>query len=503
VQQIAVSTSTNIYLTGGAVRDLISGMPIHDLDFTVEGNPLRIVREFEKSGAGIVEENEALRHVELLLPGDVDGSVAAARDEVYERPGTKPEIRWATIMEDLRRRDFSLNAIAISLNPASRGLLLDPTNGLADLEKREVRALSIHSFTNQPIRLLRITRYCARMGFKMEARTAEWFALALERGLDKSLDGEEVGNEVGQLAREERPVAILKAWEAHGLIGAIHPQLSRRRPDYDGLASLTKVREAIVGAGYRPQLLPPVAYYLLARLKQRERSTALHRMELAWKELERIVNLEREALKVLKLLKGRQTAEPLQAYHFLHQIPLDVLAFIQSQYRVPRVSAKIRNFLYKWKPLRISLPVAELESLGVPHGPKFDKILEDLFELQLAGKGRAPQERTKLLRKLAGIKPPPKKKVKVRKKRERREGEAPVLREKVAAGPAAATRDLPRPSPAQPLPPAPAEAITAVKAAQKPAGKRLKKPTAKQAEVSPKRPKGAAPVAQPARGKRR
>ncbi len=116
---------------------------------------MRVARELEKGGAHIVTEDEKLRHVELIFAGDVDGSIAAAREDVYARPGTRPEIRWSTIMEDLRRRDFSLNAIAISLNAASRGLLLDPTNGLADLEKREVRALSIHSFTNQPVRLLR------------------------------------------------------------------------------------------------------------------------------------------------------------------------------------------------------------------------------------------------------------------------------------------------------------------------------------------------------------
>src|SRR5574337_2098946 len=137
VPELAAEAGANIYLAGGAVRDLISGMPIRDLDFTMEGSPFRVARELEKGGARILFEDERLRQVELIFAGDVDGSIAAARDDVYHRPGTKPEIRWSTVMEDLRRRDFSLNSIAISLNPASRGLLLDPTNGLADLEKRE------------------------------------------------------------------------------------------------------------------------------------------------------------------------------------------------------------------------------------------------------------------------------------------------------------------------------------------------------------------------------
>ena len=142
----------------------------------------------------------------MVFAGDADGSISAARDDVYDSPGAKPEYRFAGIMEDLRRRDFSINAIAISLNAQSRGLLLDPTNGLADLERQEVRALSIHAFTNQPVRLLRALRYCARMGFKMESRTQEWFDLAMERGLDKNMEGADVGQElrVGLPRRESR-----------------------------------------------------------------------------------------------------------------------------------------------------------------------------------------------------------------------------------------------------------------------------------------------------------
>src|SRR5260370_17937058 len=113
-------------------------------------------------------------------------------------------------MEDLGRRDFSLNAIAISLNPASRGLLLDPTNGLSDIERAEVRALTIHSFTNQPVRLLRLLRFAARMGFKIEQRTQEWFDLAIERNLQHTIDPDAAGG-ADRAGPPEEPPPPLRA----------------------------------------------------------------------------------------------------------------------------------------------------------------------------------------------------------------------------------------------------------------------------------------------------
>ncbi len=424
VQELSRSQDVNVYLTGGAVRDLISGMPIRDLDFTVEGNPLRMVKELEKGGARVVSETEKLRHYELIFAGDVDGSISGAREDVYERPGAKPEYRFSSVMEDLRRRDFGVNAIAISLNTQSRGLLLDPMNGLADLEKQEIRSLSIHGFTNQPIRLMRILRYCARMGFKMEPRTQEWFDLAMQRDMQKNIEAEDVGHELRALAREDNPVATLKQWESHSLLALIHPSLQKRKPDYDSLNKLAKVRANLYSAGLRPRLQYPVTFYTLGRLKSREASATMRNMGFRSSEIEAVANLVPEAQKVVKILKGRKTNAPKDAYFYVASLPAEMLAFIEVEMPNPRAVAKFRNYLQKWRPLRQSLPMAELDALGVARGPKFDKVIEQLFEMQLRGKGKLPEERTKILRNLAGIKDEPKKVEKPEKKRKGQKGEA-------------------------------------------------------------------------------
>jgi tRNA nucleotidyltransferase (CCA-adding enzyme) len=417
VQELSRSQEINIYLTGGAIRDLISGQPIRDLDFTVEGNPVRMVRELEKGGAKVVWESEKLRHYEIIFAGDADGSISAARDDVYEKPGAKPDYRFAGIMEDLRRRDFSFNAIAISLNAQSRGLLLDPTNGLADLERQEVRALSIHAFTNSPVRLMRILRYCARMGSKMESRTQEWFELAMERKLYENIEGAEAGHEVRALAREDNPAATLKQWESRGLLAAIHPRLQKRRPDYDSLNKLTRVRSNYLSAGIRPRMHVAVTGYVLGRLKSRESAAALRNLEFRAAEIDAIDNLIPEAQKVLKVLKGRKTSAAREAYIYLQSLPPEMLVFIEVELPNPKAVSKIRNYIQKWRPIRLALPFAELDALGVARGPKFDKIIEQLFEMQLRGKARTPEDRTKALRNLAGIKDEPKKKEEKEKKK--------------------------------------------------------------------------------------
>ena len=417
VQELSAALGFNIYLTGGTVRDLITGASLRDLDFTVEGMPSKIARELEKGGAKILFEDEKLRQVEVLFAGDCEGSISAARDDHYVRPGTRPETRWSTIMEDLRRRDFSLNAIAISLNPASRGLLLDPTNGLSDIEHGEVRALTIHSFTNQPVRLLRALRFAARMGFKLESRTQEWFNLAIERELQKTITPEDAGHELRALAREERPHLTLREWDENDLMELVHPLLAKKHPDYDAISRLIKVRDELFMAGFRPRLATPMMLAILGRMKDRELSHVLSKLGFRSAEIQEIEEFPERVQEVQKELTGKKTKLAVDAYHYIEKLPLEVLAYLLAESNNSAAVSKIKAYLHKWRPIRQALPVVanELEAIGMARGLKFDQVIEQVFALQLNGRGKTPEERLKTLRKLSGIKEPPKKKEKEKK----------------------------------------------------------------------------------------
>ena len=158
VTEVARAHEMNIYLTGGAVRDIISGFIIRDLDFSVQGNALKLQKDFEKAGAVMEGTDEGTRTLLLLLPGNVRAEVTSARSERYDKPGKPAEITPGTIYDDMRRRDFTVNAMALSLNPGSRGLLSDPFNGMADIEAKVLRVLHNYAFYEEPSRLIRATR---------------------------------------------------------------------------------------------------------------------------------------------------------------------------------------------------------------------------------------------------------------------------------------------------------------------------------------------------------
>ena len=146
-------------------------------------------------------------------------------------------------------------------------------------------------------------------------------------------------------------------------------------------------------------------------------ATVLKNLNVPANEAAKVLHLPHEAKKLLQVLRGGKTKTPRDAYQVISQTPTELLAFMDAEFRNAKAAAKIRNYLQRWRPMRLSSPMAELDSLGVAHGPKFDKILEQFFELQLRGKVRSPEDVTKRLKQLAGIKDEPKKKLKEEKKK--------------------------------------------------------------------------------------
>src|SRR3989440_989919 len=271
VQDIARAAGMNIYLTGGAVRDIISGFSIRDLDFTVQGNPLKLQKELERAGAAISAADEDLKTVYLRLPGSVRAEISMARTEQYEKAGKPPIIAPATIAEDLRRRDFTTNAMALSLNVGSRGLLLDPFNGAADIEAKLLRVLHNYAFVEDPSRLIRATRFAARFHWPLEERTQARYQSAKENNYIEYITNRAIGYEIEQLAYEDDPVHIIKALEKEDWLKVLNPHWSTAKIDTAGLAQLSKLKQQMGEFGYSSiDTGPAVLHFLTRRLGSRD-----------------------------------------------------------------------------------------------------------------------------------------------------------------------------------------------------------------------------------------
>src|SRR6202049_3842073 len=291
VQDIARSAGMNIYLTGGAVRDIISGFPIRDLDFSVQGNPLKLQKELERAGVRIAGTDDELKTLYLGLPGNVRAEISSARIEHYEKAGKPPVISAATLIEDLRRRDFTVNAMALSLNPGSRGLLMDPFNGAADIEAKLLRVLHNYAFVEDPSRLIRATRFAARFHWPLEERTQARFESAKENNYIEYITHKAVGYEIEQLAYEDDPLNILKILEREGWLKVLNQHWTTAKVDSAGLSELLKTRQQMSELGYPTDPAAAVLYFLTSKLGDKdiaEMRRLIPRKDLveAWKGFE-------------------------------------------------------------------------------------------------------------------------------------------------------------------------------------------------------------------------
>jgi tRNA nucleotidyltransferase (CCA-adding enzyme) len=505
VTEVARSHQMNVYLTGGAVRDIISGFVIRDLDFSVQGNAVKLQKDFEKAGAVIESIDETTRTLMLLFPGNVRGEVTGTRSEKYEKPGKPAETTPGTIYDDMRRRDFTVNAMALSLNPGSRGLLSDPFNGMADIEAKVLRILHNYAFYEEPSRLIRATRLSARFHWALEERTQARYDAARENNYMENIADRAVGHEIEQLAHEEDPISVLKALEKEDWLKVLVPHLSVAKVDAAGMAQLFKVKQQMQELGMNPDASPIVMHFLTRKLGG---DVAGMQKQIPNKGfVERWRNLEDDTKEFAKHLAGKDLAQPSQIWKFLMQSRPEHVLFAAITSRPAVVEQKLKNFLTKWPQVKQKLPFAEMPEMRItPEHPDYKKIMDDAFFLLMDGKLRNHTEIVKYLEPYKPPEPPPPPPVRrgrAAKKEAAAPGEpgaAPKRRGRkpkaLTAAPAAGAPAIPAPGAA--VPPPPAEAKKEPEAKAKPAAAALAKAPApaktgaKAKEKPPAKPKPAA-----------
>ena len=392
VQAAAAPANVNLFLTGGAMRDMLSGNRIRDLDFVVEGNAIKVAKSIADRGtARIVATDEERKTADLVFASGVTAQIAMSRQEKVGRGG-KAQISPATIQDDLRRRDFTCNAIALSLNKASRGLLLDPLNGLADIEHKELRAASAYGFYDDPSRLLRMIRLSVRLGFAIEERTRMQVENAREAQVEQQIPARALSDELRRISGEDAPSEILTLLSETGLLKLFSPALEGAKLNLAGIQRLEKAAKMLPDdIKTRAARLGPFLYALTEKLSPKEKAALIKSTAMPKSDVDAWQKLEAKAKKLETALRSARIKKASQVYHLVNNAAPDEVLFLLYHSTFKPVQERLRNYFQKYLPqVQEILPEEWASVEGKPGTPKYNKAREDFVSHRLDRRVKKP-----------------------------------------------------------------------------------------------------------------
>jgi tRNA nucleotidyltransferase (CCA-adding enzyme) len=405
VGALADNLEVSVYAVGGFVRDLLLDRVNLDVDLTVEGDGISFADKLAEQLGGRIREHPKFQTA-LLIYTDAEGQeqrvdIATSRLEYYEYPGALPTVELSSIKMDLYRRDFTINALAIRLNTAYFGDLVDPFGAQRDMREKNIRILHSLSFVEDPTRVLRAVRFEKRFSFRIAPQSEKLIKNCLQLGLLRNLSGTRLFNELKHIFDEKNPLLCLERMEQLGILADIHPLL-RLSPSK---------KELIAGA---EEIL---SWYKLLFLKEIPENWIVYLLGLCtgikYVEmsdiLTRFIFSERAKTDFLRLREATRNAEnqlnqwlklpernPLLLYSILIRLPLEGILYIMAQSAFRSVKKEISHFLFRLRYLRLDINGLDILKFGAQRGPDIGIVLRRVLEAKVEGKVDSREEQLAL-----------------------------------------------------------------------------------------------------------
>ena len=421
VRAVARDAGLIVFLTGDAVRDLTSGHAVRDLEVAIHGNPLKLKKALEKQGAKLWGEDEVSHSLYLCFPGTVRVDLVSTQRVEYPKPG-KPVFHPASIQEDLRRRDFTANAMAISLNEGSYGLLMDPLNGAADIEARILRLVSNYGFLEEPALLIRATRLRARLGWDLDPRTQSRYENAKEEGVIEHLSAHARSQELEQIGHEDDGLKVLTALELEGWMKDLFPAWTVSKADPEKLKALHDLSAELQIQGVHANMSGPQMQLLTAKLPGKDLA-ALKKQLLRPGFVEEWNSLDTIASGFAKVLLAKANLTPSASFKLFTSYDPEAVLWLGFTSNAAAVKERYEQFLKVWPEARQRIPYAlMLEMRITPDLPTYNEIVQKVFLELIDGKLTTPEETRAFLEPHSPPAPPPQ--ITIKRSRARRGAEA-------------------------------------------------------------------------------
>jgi tRNA nucleotidyltransferase (CCA-adding enzyme) len=383
--QAAEALEFSAYLVGGSVRDLLRGQANLDFDLVIEGDGIIFARALAEKINAKVKTHQRFRTATVITEA-LKLDVATARTEYYDAPGALPNVEQSSIKKDLYRRDFTINTLAIALNPHSFGQLLDFFGGQTDIKDKAIKALHSLSFIEDPTRAFRAVRFAERFGYHISKHTAQLIKIAIKMEAFQNVTGGRIYDELKAILRETEPSQSVAALDKLGLLKPLHPNLrltaflkKTLAECYESLIwfRLLFTEEAL----NRSELFMAV---IASSLDNGHRQSLLSRLAAPHNAVNRILTNIDESQKALSALDNASSASKI--YHALHCLTLESILLAMGQANNQDVKKKISLFLTELRRVKITMTGDELKRLGFVPGPVYKKIFNALLDAKLDGR---------------------------------------------------------------------------------------------------------------------
>jgi len=386
VGAIAAYQGYHLYLVGGAVRDLLLERNTYDLDLVVEGDAVALARQ-----AANVTRKKLIVHPRFgtatlhFNAWHID--FARARSETYGRPGALPRVRPGSLADDLFRRDFTINAMAVRLNPGCFGELIDIYGGMADLEQGLIRILHEGSFIDDATRIWRALRYEQRLDFRFEEETFE--LLKRDLSMLDTISGDRLRHELELVLREEKPEKVLRRADELKILGRLHPMLKAD----DWLSAMFQRAREVVSPGLQ------LFKVYLALLTCRMTADGVEEFISEFRIPKRLLHVLRDSQRIKTVLPVLDNPDlaPSRIHAVLYGYSLSALTARMLAAESPAVGRNIELYLYHLRHVKTCVVGDDLMKLGIVSGPDVGSTLERLHSAKLDGKAATRQDELELV----------------------------------------------------------------------------------------------------------
>ena len=383
-------TSRSVYVVGGFVRDLLIGRENLDIDIVVEGDAVDFAYQLVEAWGGQVQAHHQFKTATVTRLDGLKLDFVSARNETYPSPGALPSVEYGTIVEDLYRRDFSINALAMRLQSDAFGELVDCTEGLRDLRAGRIRVLHERSFIDDPTRIFRAIRYEARYRFQIVESDQRHMCDAINQGVLNLISGQRIRNEIDYILSEESAPQIVNRMDEFNLFGAIHPTW-KITPNFDVFWRAAGQAIEWVSTSLPKDPINTRTILWMTLLTDSESIEVISSRLGLENELCTKLNVQAHLDYALEMLS--ESTKPSEVYQLLNSYPPEPLAFAMMRPNQPNWRAeKIRNYLTHLRSVRPLITGDDLIRRGLKPSQAFSDLLKKAFAAQLDGKASTKQE---------------------------------------------------------------------------------------------------------------